>query len=153
MTDRKALFKEHGRLAEKIFTEGLSKEEEQRLTEVRAEIDEITMAEIAQGNGTLAEEIRRTMTKRPVLTESSPEFRACKAAGSRLYDQLKNQGFQLTGVGVGVSADRKHPTIHINLHHKPRSPKIPNTFEGFEVDIGVTGTIRPADGWKAPGGK
>ena len=84
-----------------------------------------------------------------ILTDDSPEFRACKLAGSRLYDQLKNQGFHLTGVGVGVSADRKHPAIHIQLHHKPKSPKVPETFDGFEVNIVVTGTIRALDEWKA----
>jgi hypothetical protein len=80
-----------------------------------------------------------------LLTDESPEFRACKAAGSRLYDQLKIQGFQLTGIGVGVNATRTSPTIHVMLHHKPRSPKIPETFEGFEVNIVVTGTIRAAE--------
>lgn len=80
-----------------------------------------------------------------ILSDDSPEFRACKEAGKRLHSQLKDQGFQLTGVGVGVSADQKRPIIHIMLHHKPKSPKIPETFDGFEVNLLVTGTIRPAD--------
>lgn len=77
-----------------------------------------------------------------ILTEDSPEYRECKAAGKRLHAKMKDEGFELTGVGVGVSADRKHPTIHILLHHKPQSPKVPNNFEGFEVNIEVTGAIR-----------
>jgi hypothetical protein len=81
-------------------------------------------------------------------TDDPPEFRACKEAGKRLYNQLKSQGFQLTGVGIGSSSDQKRPAIHIRLHHKPSSPKVPETFEGFEVNIVVTGTIRPADEWK-----
>jgi len=82
------------------------------------------------------------------LTDDSPEYRACKAAGKRLHAKMKDEGFELTGVGVGISADRKQPAIHIMLHHKPQSPKVPETFEGFEVDIVITGTIRAADIWK-----
>lgn len=141
MIDRKALFDEHRRLAEKIFTSGLSEEEHQRLIEVRGQIDDLETAELSLSEGLLGEEIRREMAS--ILTEGSPDFMKCKEAGKRLHAQMKSEGFQLTGVGVGVSADRKHPTIHIMLHHKPKSPKIPETFEGFQVDIVVTGAIRP----------
>ena len=84
------------------------------------------------------------MTK-PILTEDSPAFLDCKRAGKKLHQKLKDQGFALTGVGVGVNGARTHPTIHILLHHNPRSPKIPTEFEGFEVDLVITGDIRPAD--------
>lgn len=83
------------------------------------------------------------MTTKPVLTDGSPDFIECKKAGKRLYQQLKNQGFELTGVGVGISGDRTALTIHIMLHHKPETPKIPTEFEGFEVDLEITGTIQP----------
>jgi predicted Fe-Mo cluster-binding NifX family protein len=90
--------------------------------------------------GLLGKEIRREMAS--ILTEGSPDFIKCKEAGKRLYAKMKDEGFQLSGVGVGISGDRKRPTIHIMLHHKPKSPKVPETFEDYEVDIVVTGTIR-----------
>ena len=82
------------------------------------------------------------MTGKSILMDSSPDFIRCKEAGKRLYQQLESQGFELTGVGVGVNATRTAPTIYIMLHHKPKSPKVPSEFEGFKVDIAVTGTIR-----------
>ena len=82
------------------------------------------------------------MAENSILTDDSPEYRACKEAGKRLYAKMKDEGFELTGVGIGVSSDRKRPTIHIMLHHKPRSPRVPDNFEGFEVNIEVTGTLR-----------
>jgi hypothetical protein len=83
------------------------------------------------------------MTTKPILTEGSADFTECKKAGKKLYQQLKNQGFELTGVGVGISGDRTALTIHIMLHHKPGTPKIPTEFEGFEVDLEITGDIQP----------
>jgi hypothetical protein len=83
------------------------------------------------------------MTTKPILTEGSADFIECKRAGKKLYQQLKNQGFALTGVGVGISGDRTALTIHIMLHHKPSIPKIPTEFEGFEVDLEITGGIQP----------
>jgi hypothetical protein len=80
---------------------------------------------------------------KPILTEESSDFTECKKAGKKLYQQLKNQGFELTGVGVGINGDRTSLTIHIMLHHKPSTPKIPTEFEGFEVDLEITGDIQP----------
>jgi hypothetical protein len=76
-----------------------------------------------------------------ILREDSTDSLDCKRAGKKLYQQLMEQGFELTGVGVGINDKRTAPTIHIMLHHKPSSPKIPTEFEGFEVDLVITGTI------------
>ena len=81
------------------------------------------------------------MLENPIFTDESPEYRACKESGKRLHAKMKVEGFELTGVGVGVSSDRKRPTIHIRLHHKPSTPKVLETLEGFEVNIVVTGAL------------
>ena len=56
--DRKRLFDEHGRLSGKIFEDGLTPEEADQLSRVRAEIDQILTEEIVQGGGLLGGSLR-----------------------------------------------------------------------------------------------
>jgi hypothetical protein len=56
--DRKRLFDEHGRLSGKIFEDGLTPEEADQLSKVRAEIDQILTEEIVQGGGLLGDSLR-----------------------------------------------------------------------------------------------
>ena len=62
--DRKRLFDEHGRLSGKIFEDGLTPEEADQLSKVRAEIDQILVEEQIESGGLLGEELRKeTRTK------------------------------------------------------------------------------------------
>jgi hypothetical protein len=77
-----------------------------------------------------------------ILTENNPEYRRCERAGLSLYDELGKLGFELSGVGMGVSLDQKHPAIHMLLQHKAAKQNIPSTYKGFEVKIIITGKIK-----------
>jgi hypothetical protein len=80
------------------------------------------------------------------LTIDSPESVRCKEAGKRLYQSLKDAGYDLTGVGIGLSKDKKNPAIHMMFKRKPKRGTVPPTFEGYEVNVVVTGVIRPLGG-------
>jgi len=57
--DRKRLFDEHRSLAGKLVEGGLTPNEAQRLSMVRAEIDKLQVEEIRQGQGSLGKELRK----------------------------------------------------------------------------------------------
>jgi len=75
------------------------------------------------------------------MTNNDAEFIKCKDAGKRLYKKLSDAGIELTGVGVGLSTDKQSPAIHMMFKHKPKIAP-PDKFEGYEVQVIVTGKIR-----------
>lgn len=80
---------------------------------------------------------------KPWLSAKHPEAIACKAAGKKLFEELKKSNIDLTGIGVGTSVDNQKAVIRIYLLSEKDIKKVPTTFENFEVHTEVTGEIVP----------
>lgn len=62
----------------------------------------------------------------------------CKIAGHALYNELQLKGLNLTGVGVGGNSEHK---IQIYLLNDTNIKLIPKTYNGYKVDVCITGKI------------
>lgn len=77
------------------------------------------------------------------LTANHPTSIACKKAGVQLWDELSKAGVELTGVGVCLSTDKQNAAISINLLNDKHLSLVPDTYQGYEVKVHITGEIRP----------
>lgn len=83
-----------------------------------------------------------TDKSKPWLNAKHPEAIACKNAGKKLFDVLAEAGVHMTGVGVGLSDDKQEAVIRVYLLNEADKPKVPTTFNGYQVKTTVTGTIK-----------
>lgn len=78
---------------------------------------------------------------KPWASANHPEVIACKAEAKKLYEQLSQQGADLTGVGVGTTDDNQQACIQVYLRTEMDEDMVPATFNGYEVKTVVTGDI------------
>lgn len=80
---------------------------------------------------------------KPWLSANHPEAIACKKSGLKLYAYLSKLGLDLTGVGVGFSADKQKAAIHVMLKKDTGKELVPASYDNYEVKVFITGEIRP----------
>lgn len=78
---------------------------------------------------------------KPWASSDHPEVIACQAEAMKLYEQLSQQGADLTGVGVGVTDDNQSACIRVYLRTEMDEYMVPATFNGYEVKAIITGDI------------